>query len=111
MHGGGGKNIMEGAALSDPSPKYVRFGCASLLATTAELRGARDLRRVEGRRSSARQRPRCRARPSVMPRGPYISSKLALAELPTTMAEVEEYLALAPIRVITIARKSPVTTR
>ncbi|KTC31510.1 N-acetylglucosamine-6-phosphate deacetylase [Pseudomonas sp. ABAC21] len=109
VHGGGGADIMEGAqAFETITRTHVRFGTTSLLATTMTA-PVEDISRVLGQLGTfCEQRPSGSARVlGVHLEGPYINPGKLGAQPnfahTALMAEVEAYLALAPIRVITIA--------
>ncbi|SDT48841.1 N-acetylglucosamine 6-phosphate deacetylase [Pseudomonas sp. Z003-0.4C(8344-21)] len=109
VHGGGGKDIMEGAsAFETISKTHVRFGTTSLLATTMTAPSAEITSVLKEVGEFCEQRPQGAARVlGVHLEGPYINPGKLGAQPnfahTALMAEVEEYLALAPIRVITIA--------
>ncbi|QLL14517.1 N-acetylglucosamine-6-phosphate deacetylase [Pseudomonas chlororaphis] len=109
VHGGGGKDIMEGApAFETITRTHVRFGTTSLLATTMTA-PTEEISRVLGAIGEyCEQRPSGSARVlGVHLEGPYINPGKLGAQPnfahTALMAEVEAYLRLAPIRVITIA--------
>jgi N-acetylglucosamine-6-phosphate deacetylase len=109
VHGGGGKDIMEGApAFETITRTHVRFGTTSLLATTMTAPNEEISRVLKDVGEFCEQRPKGSARVlGVHLEGPYINPGKLGAQPnfahTALMAEVEEYLALAPIRVITIA--------
>ncbi len=109
VHGGGGKDIMEGASAFETITKtHVRFGTTSLLATTMTAPSAEISSVLKEVGEFCEQRPKGAARVlGVHLEGPYINPGKLGAQPnfahTALMAEVEEYLALAPIRVITIA--------
>ncbi|KAF1031940.1 MAG: N-acetylgalactosamine-6-phosphate deacetylase [Pseudomonas sp.] len=110
VHGGGGKDIMEGTAAFDTITRtHVRFGTTSLLATTMTAPVAEISRVLEQLGHFCQTRPTGTARVlGVNLEGPY-SSPGKLGATPNlahiaVMDEVEEYGRLAPSRVITIAR-------
>ena len=109
VHGGGGKDIMEGTdAFETITRTHVRFGTTSLLATTMTA-PVDEISRVLGELGTfCEQRPTGSARVlGVHLEGPYINPGKLGAQPnfahTALMAEVEAYLRLAPIRVITIA--------
>jgi len=109
VHGGGGKDIMEGASAFETITKtHVRFGTTSLLATTMTAPSAEIASVLREVGEFCEQRPKGAARVlGVHLEGPYINPGKLGAQPnfahTALMAEVEDYLALAPIRVITIA--------
>ena len=109
VHGGGGADIMEGAhAFETITRTHVRFGTTSLLATTMTA-PVEEITSVLGELGRfCEQRPTGSARVlGVHLEGPYINPGKLGAQPnfahTALMAEVEDYLRLAPIRVITIA--------
>ena len=109
VHGGGGKDIMEGTdAFETITRTHVRFGTTSLLATTMTA-PVDEISRVLGELGTfCEQRATGSARVlGVHLEGPYINPGKLGAQPnfahTALMAEVEAYLRLAPIRVITIA--------
>jgi N-acetylglucosamine-6-phosphate deacetylase len=109
VHGGGGKDIMEGASAFETITRtHVRFGTTSLLATTMTAPSSEISSVLKEVGEFCEQRPKGAARVlGVHLEGPYINPGKLGAQPnfahTALMAEVEEYLALAPIRVITIA--------
>ncbi|MGE1173864.1 N-acetylglucosamine-6-phosphate deacetylase [Pseudomonas sp. BW7P1] len=109
VHGGGGKDIMEGASAFETITRtHVRFGTTSLLATTMTAPSAEIASVLKDVGEFCEQRPKGCARVlGVHLEGPYINPGKLGAQPnfahTALMAEVEAYLALAPIRVITIA--------
>ncbi|WP_350404227.1 N-acetylglucosamine-6-phosphate deacetylase [Pseudomonas sp. W17] len=109
VHGGGGKDIMQGRdAFQTITRTHVRFGTTSLLATTMTAPSEEIRQVLEQLGSYAEQRPQGCARVlGVHLEGPYINPGKLGAQPnfahTALLAEVEQYLALAPIRVITIA--------
>ncbi|MCU7649321.1 N-acetylglucosamine-6-phosphate deacetylase [Pseudomonas piscis] len=109
VHGGGGKDIMQGSeAFETIARTHLGFGTTSLLATTMTAPSA-EIRQVLGQLGHyARQRPAGSARVlGVHLEGPYINPGKLGAQPnfahTALLAEIEQYLELAPIRVITIA--------
>ncbi|PMV23173.1 MULTISPECIES: N-acetylglucosamine-6-phosphate deacetylase [unclassified Pseudomonas] len=109
VHGGGGKDIMEGSdAFETITRTHVRFGTTSLLATTMTA-PVDEISSVLGQLGTfCERRPTGSARVlGVHLEGPYINPGKLGAQPnfahTALMAEVEAYLRLAPIRVITIA--------
>lgn len=109
VHGGGGKDIMEGASAFETITRtHVRFGTTSLLATTMTA-PVDETASVLGQLGTfCAQRPAGSARVlGVHLEGPYINPGKLGAQPnfahTALMEEVEAYLRLAPIRVITIA--------
>ncbi|MCP3749771.1 N-acetylglucosamine-6-phosphate deacetylase [Pseudomonas sp. SBB6] len=109
VHGGGGSDVMEGAkAFATIARTHVRFGTTSLLATTMTA-PKEELTQVLGELGAYARQPRSNGARvlGVHLEGPYINpGKLGaqpnFAHL-GLLEEVETYLALAPIKVITIA--------
>jgi len=109
VHGGGGADIMEGRdAFETITRTHVRFGTTSLLAPTMTA-PVEEISSVLGQLGTfCEQRPTGSARVlGVHLEGPYINPGKLGAQPnfahTALMAEVEAYLRLAPIRVITIA--------
>lgn len=109
VHGGGGSDVMEGAgAFATIARTHARFGTTSLLATTMTA-PKEELTQVLGELGAYARQPRSNGARvlGVHLEGPYINpGKLGaqpnFAHL-GLLEEVEAYLALAPIKVITIA--------
>src|SRR5471032_1363575 len=107
--GGRRKDIMEGATAFETITKtHVRFGTTSLLATTMTAPSEEISSVLKAVGEYCEQRPKGSARVlGVHLEGPYINPGKLGAQPnfahTALMTEVEEYLALAPIRVITIA--------
>ncbi|UXY13957.1 N-acetylglucosamine-6-phosphate deacetylase [Chitiniphilus purpureus] len=109
VHGGGGADVMEGAAaVARMAALHARHGTTALLATTVPAPDAEltallgDL----GRLCAEPVRDRARVL-GIHLEGPYVSPQ-QLGALPdalraATLAEVDRYRALAPLRVITLA--------
>lgn len=113
VHGGGGRDTMEGGdAVQHIARLHVQHGTTALLATTMtapadELRGA-----IAAMGSVCRQRVPGGARVlGVHLEGPYINPGNLGAQpdfvRPASVAEVRELDALAPIRLITLAPERP----
>lgn len=109
VHGGGGMDIMQGApAFETIARTHVRFGTTSLLATTmtAPCEEITDVLKALGEFCEQRRSGNARVL-GVHLEGPYINPGKLGAQPnfahTALMTEVEAYLALAPIRVITIA--------
>ncbi|PLZ03503.1 N-acetylglucosamine-6-phosphate deacetylase [Burkholderia sp. WAC0059] len=109
VHGGGGADVMEaGRAIETIARTHARHGTTSLLATT--MTAPRDeLMSVVGQLGEvARRRTPGGARVlGVHLEGPYLNpGKLGAqpdAAVPAVLDEVLAYLAIAPVRVVTIA--------
>jgi N-acetylglucosamine-6-phosphate deacetylase len=109
VHGGGGRDIMEGGDAPHAVARlHARHGTTSLLATTMTAPVA-DIRRALGAIGAA-----CGTRGpgearilGVHLEGPYINAGKLGAQPPfardATLAEVEGFAALAPMRLITVA--------
>lgn len=109
VHGGGGADVMDGgAAITTIARTHARHGTTSLLATTMTAPSEQLKSVVAGLGAAARERPAGAARLlGVHLEGPYINpGKLGAQPAAATIAvldEVMQYLALGPIRVITLA--------
>ncbi|WP_210640613.1 N-acetylglucosamine-6-phosphate deacetylase [Pseudomonas sp. Tri1] len=109
VHGGGGMDIMQGApAFETIARTHVRFGTTSFLATTMTAPSDEIASVLKGLGEFCEQRRHGNARVlGVHLEGPYINPGKLGAQPnfahTALLAEVESYLALAPIRVITIA--------
>ena len=108
VHGGGGSDIMQGGdAFATIARTHRRFGTTSLLATTMTA-PREELTRVLAELGEHLKQPRQGARIlGVHLEGPYINPGKLGAQPnfahQALLDEVEQYLALAPIKVITIA--------
>ncbi|RAR53335.1 N-acetylglucosamine 6-phosphate deacetylase [Paraburkholderia unamae] len=109
VHGGGGADVMEGsAAVATMARLHARHGTTSLLATTVTAPRA-ELRRVLADLGDhARTRSAGGARVlGVHLEGPYINPGRLGAQPDAAVAavldEVLDYLALAPVRIVTLA--------
>ena len=109
VHGGGGKDIMQGSeAFETITRTHLRFGTTALLATTMTAPNHDISRVLAALGDFCQQRPRGCARVlGVHLEGPFINPGKLGAQPnfahTALMAEVEDYLGLAPIKVITIA--------
>jgi N-acetylglucosamine-6-phosphate deacetylase len=109
VHGGGGADVMDGGDAIDVMTRlHARYGTTSLLATTMTAPHDELTKILGGLGRAAQTRARGGARMlGVHLEGPYINPrKLGAQPNATTVAlldEVQEYLALAPIRVVTLA--------
>jgi len=109
VHGGGGADVMEaGAAIDTITRTHARFGTTSLLATTMTAPREELMNVVAGLGNVTRTRTRGGARVlGVHLEGPYINpGKLGAqpdAAVSAVLDEVLRYLAIAPIRVVTVA--------
>ncbi len=109
VHGGGGADVMEGGdALGTIARTHARYGTTSLLATTMTAPRDELMAVVAHLGELARTRPPGGARVlGVHLEGPYINpGKLGAqpdAAVSAVLDEVLKYLALAPVRVVTLA--------
>lgn len=109
VHGGGGQDIMQGRpAFETITRTHLRFGTTALLATTMTAPSAEISQVLAELGVYAEHRPKGCARVlGVHLEGPYINPGKLGAQPnfahTALLAEVEKYLQLAPIRVITIA--------
>lgn len=112
-HGGGGADFMDGEqAVPGILRTHVRFGTTSLLGSTMTSPHAVLLPALQQLAQAGRQRPAGGARMlGVHLEGPYINpGKLgaqANSAVVATREEVAQYLAAAPIRVVTLAPELP----
>jgi len=109
VHGGGGADVMDGGnSVETMTRLHARYGTTSLLATTMTAPHEELVEVLSGLGRAAQSRACGGARMlGVHLEGPYINPhKLGAQPDATTVAileEVLEYLALAPIRVVTLA--------
>ncbi|WP_251976818.1 N-acetylglucosamine-6-phosphate deacetylase [Salinicola avicenniae] len=109
VHGGGGRDAMEGGdAVGVMAETHVRFGTTSFLATTMTAPEA-DIRRVLGEIASRLPWPSARGARllGVHLEGPFLNPGKLGAQpphaRPGTCGEIDALLALAPIRLVTLA--------
>jgi N-acetylglucosamine-6-phosphate deacetylase len=109
VHGGAGRDMMEGGdAPHVIAALHARHGTTSLLATTMTAPPEDIERALRAIGAACKERGRNEARIlGVHLEGPYINAAKLGAQPPfakeATLAEVERYEALAPMRVITVA--------
>ncbi|WP_144111032.1 N-acetylglucosamine-6-phosphate deacetylase [Paraburkholderia sp. BCC1886] len=109
VHGGGGADVMEaGDAIHTITRTHARYGTTSLLATTMTAPRDELMSVVAGLGDLARVRTPGGARVlGVHLEGPYINpGKLGAqpdAAVSAVLEEVQKYLSIAPIRVVTLA--------
>ncbi len=109
VHGGGGKDIMQGGdAFATIARTHVRFGTTALLATTMTAPAQEITDVLAGlNRYCQRREPGSARVLGVHLEGPYINPGKLGAQPnfahTALLEEVEHYLNLAPIKVITIA--------
>ncbi len=109
VHGGGGADVMEGGdAIETIGRTHARYGTTSLLATTMTAPRDELMKVVAQLGERARNRtPGCARVLGVHLEGPYINpGKLGAqpdAAVSAALDEVLRYLAIAPIRVVTLA--------
>ena len=109
VHGGGGRDVMEGGdALRDITRTHARHGTTSLLATTMTAPAAEIEHAMAGIQAAVAQRAAGGARVlGTHLEGPYINPGKLGAQPDTArraaLVEVERLLAIAPIRVLTMA--------
>ncbi|TJZ74251.1 N-acetylglucosamine-6-phosphate deacetylase [Chitiniphilus eburneus] len=113
VHGGDGADVMDGAeALARVARKHAGHGTTALLATTVCADDALLRALLPQLGNVCRQRPVGAAEVlGIHLEGPYVSPH-SLGALPdetraATLAEVDRYRALAPVRVITLAPEIP----
>ncbi|EIK97733.1 N-acetylglucosamine-6-phosphate deacetylase [Pseudomonas sp. M47T1] len=109
VHGGGGKDIMQGGdAMATIARTHVRFGTTALLATTMTAPASEISAVLAGLAHDCQGRQPNSARVlGVHLEGPYINPGKLGAQPnfahTALLEEVDHYLSLAPIKVITIA--------
>ncbi|WP_341959669.1 N-acetylglucosamine-6-phosphate deacetylase [Pseudomonas sp. RC10] len=109
VHGGGGNDIMEGAeGFATIAHTHLRFGTTSMLATTMTAPAAEIGQILEQLGGYCQRRASETARVlGVHLEGPYINPGKLGAQPnhahAALLSEIEHYLSLAPIKVITIA--------
>ena len=113
VHGGGGHDVMAGVqAITEVARLHARHGTTALLATTVTATAA------ELRQALADLAPACRQRPAggarvlgVHLEGPYIHPGRLGAQppqaRPLSLDELQALMALAPIRLVTLAPELP----
>lgn len=113
VHGGGGRDIMEGGEAADRIARmHARHGTTSLLATTmtAPLSDLEFAMKAVGPACRSRAPGRARVL-GVHLEGPYINPGKLGAQpdfaRPTSVTEIRALHALAPIRLITLAPELP----
>lgn len=114
IHGGGGKDIMQGGdALDVVAKTHARFGTTSLLATTmtaTSLALESALKDIEHYVSSPRPQNAARVL-GVHLEGPFINSGKLGAQpeeaRPASLLEIERLLSITKVRVITLAAEIP----
>ncbi|GAB7129237.1 N-acetylglucosamine-6-phosphate deacetylase [Silvimonas sp. JCM 19000] len=109
VHGADGHNVMDGAdAAVAIARRHAQHGTTSMLATTVNAPHARLLAALQALAAPIRERAAGAARYlGVHLEGPYVNGE-RLGGLPAhartaVMAEVEQYLAAVPVRVLTLA--------
>jgi N-acetylglucosamine-6-phosphate deacetylase len=109
VHGGGGSDVMEGVdGFATIARTHLRFGTTSMLATTMTA-PPEEIERVLAQLGDycERRTPKTARFLGVHLEGPYINPGKLGAQPnhahTALMSEVEHYLSLAPIKVITIA--------
>ncbi|WP_434135355.1 N-acetylglucosamine-6-phosphate deacetylase [Pseudomonas luteola] len=109
VHGGGGADTMEGGtAIETIARTHLRFGTTSLLATTMTAPPSDIEAVLRGLGERIEHRPAGTARVlGVHLEGPYINAGKLGAQpnfaCTATLAELDHYLSLAPVRVVTLA--------
>ncbi|MBB5191495.1 N-acetylglucosamine-6-phosphate deacetylase [Silvimonas terrae] len=109
VHGGDGANIMNGAAAAESiSRMHARHGTTSLLATTVNAPHERLLPLLQQLAAPIAQRPQDGARfLGVHLEGPYVNpgrlGGLPNHARPAVIAELEQYMAAVPVRIVTLS--------
>ncbi|MFN8754983.1 MAG: N-acetylglucosamine-6-phosphate deacetylase [Burkholderiales bacterium] len=113
VHGGGGRDTMEGgAAVEEIARVHARHGTTAMLATTMTAPTADLDRAFEGMAAVCRTRPASTARVlGVHLEGPYINAAMLGAQpdfaRPLDAAEWQRLHAIAPIRLVTLSPEVP----
>lgn len=109
VHGASGVDIMAGGDSGETVARtHARHGTTSLLGTTMTARPTSITRALQGLAGvMAERKPGCARMLGVHLEGPYVSAQRLGAQPPevlqATLAQVQEFHAIAPIRVLTLA--------